>query len=315
MRILLAVDSLDVAGVALQQLGMRSWPAGSTVEVLCVVDEADFANVPQLIEDIRESAESLARYTAGKIGDLGIVSRATVLSGNPKDVIVDHAAETGAEFLLIGPHQEIGRRRFLLGSVAKAVLRAAPCSVEVFRASTVFEGDPKVVARPSKLLLATDGSDCSLLAARSIASRPWPAGTEVRILSVVEPSTSLFHVPFPPGAEETLRAQAMERTQTAIREAEEIITRAGLQTSEAISVLLGEPESIIVADAEQWGADLIVVGSHGRQGFDRLLLGSVSEGVALHAGCSVEVVRATPVRRQAGFTLQERLQLQTPALA
>jgi nucleotide-binding universal stress UspA family protein len=315
MRILLAVDSLDVAGVAVQQLGLRPWPTGSTVEVLCVVDEGDFANVPQLVEDIRESAESLAQYTAGKIGELGISSRATVLSGNPKDVIVEHAAETGAEFLFIGPHKEIGRRQFLLGSVAKAVLRAAPCSVEVFRGAATLERDPRGATRPSKLLLATDGSDCSLLAARSIASRPWPAGTEVRILSVVEPSTSLFHVSFPPAAEEALRAQAMERTQTAIRGAEEIITGAGLRSSESISVLLEEPESVIAAEAEQWGADLIVVGSHGRRGFDRLLLGSVSEGVALHAGCSVEVVRATPVRRRAGFTLQERLQGQTPVLA
>jgi hypothetical protein len=60
--------------------------------------------------------------------------------------------------------------------------------------------------------------------------------------------------------------------------------------------LLEEPESLIVAEAGQWDADLIVLGSHGRKGFNRLLLGSVSEGVALHAGCSVDVVRATAAR-------------------
>ncbi len=292
MRILLAIDSLDGAGIATQHLRSFPWPTGSMVEVLCVVDTGDLGNVPNLIGDLTERAEELAQHAAGKVGELGILSRATVLTGNPKDVIVDHAVETGADFIVIEPHQEIGRRRFLLGGVAKAVLRAAHCSVEVLRALAV-EGD---AARPARVLLATDGSDCSLLAARSILNRQWPAGTEVRILSVVEPSTSLFHVPFPPGAEEALRAEAMERTQTAIREAEEIVARAGLQTSESISVLLEEPESIIVAEAGQWKADLIVLGSHGRQGINRLLLGSVSEAVALHASCSVDVVRATPAR-------------------
>jgi nucleotide-binding universal stress UspA family protein len=166
-----------------------------------------------------------------------------------------------------------------------------------------------------KVLLATDGSDCSLLAAHSIASRPWPAGTEIRVLSVVEPCTApLFHVPFPQAAEEALRAQAMERTQKAVREAEEIVAQAGLRASETISVLLGEPQSIIAAEAEQWEADLIVLGSHGRRGLNRLLLGSVSEAVALHAGCSVEVVRATPALSRVASPLPEA-QAQTPALA
>src|SRR5579864_5235397 len=72
------------------------------------------------------------------------------LSGNPKDVIVDHAAESAADFIFIGAHEEVGKRRFLLGSVAKAVLRAAPCSVEVLRAPATHCGVP----RPPRVLLA-----------------------------------------------------------------------------------------------------------------------------------------------------------------
>jgi nucleotide-binding universal stress UspA family protein len=56
-------------------------------------------------------------------------------------------------------------------------------------------------------------------------------------------------------------------------------------------VLLGGPRSVIIDEADKWGADLIVVGSHGHRGFERFLLGSVSEGVARHAHCSVEVIR------------------------
>jgi nucleotide-binding universal stress UspA family protein len=57
-------------------------------------------------------------------------------------------------------------------------------------------------------------------------------------------------------------------------------------------VVEGYPKEAILAEAERWGADLIVVGSHGYRGLTRLWLGSVSQAVASHAGCSVEIVRA-----------------------
>ncbi|HKG22127.1 MAG TPA: universal stress protein, partial [Blastocatellia bacterium] len=55
--------------------------------------------------------------------------------------------------------------------------------------------------------------------------------------------------------------------------------------------IVGHPRYLITDEAERWGADLIVVGSHGYQGLTRLLLGSVSQAVASHAKCSVEIVR------------------------
>jgi nucleotide-binding universal stress UspA family protein len=56
-------------------------------------------------------------------------------------------------------------------------------------------------------------------------------------------------------------------------------------------VLKGSPKRTIVEEAEAWGADLIVVGSHGYRLWERMLLGSVSQAVAAHAKCSVEIVR------------------------
>jgi len=90
---------------------------------------------------------------------------------------------------------------------------------------------------------------------------------------------------------EALRAEAMKRSQDAIAGAEQILTDAGLQASEEVSVLLAGPKTVILEEAGTWGADLIVIGSHGRRGITRFLLGSVSEAVALYAHCSVEVIR------------------------
>lgn len=63
--------------------------------------------------------------------------------------------------------------------------------------------------------------------------------------------------------------------------------------------LVGPPRSVILDEAESWGADLIVVGSHGYGRWERFLLGSVSQSIVSHAKCSVEVVRC-PHANQTG---------------
>jgi len=74
--------------------------------------------------------------------------------------------------------------------------------------------------------------------------------------------------------------------------ARKTLEAAGLTTSESISVLVASPKEIILQEAAEWPADMIVLGSHGSSGLSRFLLGSTSEAVATHATCSVEVIRA-----------------------
>jgi nucleotide-binding universal stress UspA family protein len=83
----------------------------------------------------------------------------------------------------------------------------------------------------------------------------------------------------------------MQRAQTAVSGAVEILSKSFPKVTESISVLLDGPKAVVIAEAERSGADLIVVGSHGHRGIERFVLGSVSQGVALHARCSVEVIR------------------------
>ncbi len=114
-------------------------------------------------------------------------------------------------------------------------------------------------------------------------------------MTVVEPVLPSRRNPYPPYFDETcmeiLRADAMKAAQKAVVDAEDVVTEAGLPASESILVPLGTPQHLILDEAERWGANLIVAGSHGRRGLGRLVIGSVSEAVALHADCSVEVVR------------------------
>jgi nucleotide-binding universal stress UspA family protein len=125
-----------------------------------------------------------------------------------------------------------------------------------------------------KVLVPTDGSGSLELAARSILEPPWPTGTEVRVLSAVElilPATrGLLQPPFVNSVFiESAQAEAMKRAQGAIAQAGQFLSAIYLNVSESISVLLEPAKTIIVDEAAEWRAAIVVLGSHGRHGVDR----------------------------------------------
>jgi len=288
MKILVAIDSSPASALVISQISARPWPAESTFEVVTVADPSHVPDVA--FDEVERSATQVAEAGADRLLANNLKATAFLLQGHPKAAIVDRAQAIGADFIVIGSHNGGGLGRFLLGGVASAVVRHAPCSVEVVRT-------PAHPAGAMKILLATDGSANSLLAAHSIAERPWPAESEVRVLTAVELSLTPWQSALEPpylnnDMVETQRAEAMKRAEKAIQSAEELLASTALKTAESISVLIQSPKQIILDEAKAWEADLIVVGSHGRRGLDRFLLGSVSEAVAMHAPCSVEVIRS-----------------------
>jgi nucleotide-binding universal stress UspA family protein len=294
MKILLAIDLSAGSQVAVSEVAMRPWPAGTAIQVVGVADTEKLPFAPSVVEEILARTHATINAAAERLRSAGLAAEPRVVSGDPRSMIPEHAKETGADLVVVGAHSTAGVAGFLLGSVAKAVIRTAHCSVEVARRTHRTPGRHPGI----RVLLAVDESDFSTGAARAIGARPWPEGTEIRVMSAVDlaPSflQSAFEPPFvdPKGMEE-LRAQAVERAETAIMRAREILSDAGLRTSEYLSVLLEDPKRSILDQAKEWGAELIVVGSHGRRGFQRFMLGSVSEGVAMHATCTVDIIRTS----------------------
>jgi nucleotide-binding universal stress UspA family protein len=142
-----------------------------------------------------------------------------------------------------------------------------------------------------KILLAVDGSECSDVVVEEVAKRPWPAGSALRIISVAEtlpPELLSLQPRYREDVERAVRHRAETNVGRAI---------ARLRDSDArflpisSTVVVDSPKDAIVEEAERWGADLIVVGSHGYRGPERALLGSVSQAVATQAKCSVEIAR------------------------
>lgn len=145
-----------------------------------------------------------------------------------------------------------------------------------------------------KILFATDGSDCSRVAARSLATRPLADGTRIKVLSVIEMPLSVVPETWilPDGYYDEIEKISRERANAAVDEARNIVAEGHGPTIEIESdVVVGAPKVVIPDAAEAWGADLVVVGSHGYRGLERFLLGSVSMSVAQHVHCSVEIVR------------------------
>jgi len=142
-----------------------------------------------------------------------------------------------------------------------------------------------------KILIAIDGSDFSQAALQSVIARPWPPDTEVKVLHVVEPPSLLM------GREMGGYYPEFEVVWKALRgQAKHLVEKAAEKLREAkfnvsTELVEGDPKSQIIDIAHEWRADMIVLGSHGRTGLDRFLMGSVSQGVVRHAHCSVEIIR------------------------
>jgi nucleotide-binding universal stress UspA family protein len=145
-----------------------------------------------------------------------------------------------------------------------------------------------------KILLAVDGSVGSDAAVEALARRPWPPESEVKVISATE-------IPIPVGMEPwVVSPDYFEEMDKSVRKAAQVVLDSALAKLKTIEdktlkisseIIQGSPRQVIVDEAEQWGADLIVMGSRGLGAWNRLLLGSVSNAVVHHAKCSVEIVR------------------------
>lgn len=144
-----------------------------------------------------------------------------------------------------------------------------------------------------RILLPLDGSSFSDAAVNEVASRPWPASSEVKIVTAfqapVTPTPEVWALPteYFETIERTARESAQGVVDLAVAKLRDTLDKSVIVTGE---VLAGPPREAILDKADRWKADLIIMGSHGYGAWQRLLLGSVSQAVVAHAKCSVEVV-------------------------
>ena len=286
MKVLLAADSIITLDMLLNEVSARSWPTGTEARVLSVVEDAD---VPEdvwremgygtdaLRHEMRRRGEQITTLATIRLGELGIASQVIIMRGDPASLITLDAWKWPADLILIRANNRTGFRNWLLGSVAKSVLATATCSVDVVRPD---ENQTLTAKRPTKILLATDGSKSSIEAARVVAQASWPAETEVKVVSVVNPPMAVLEkIGLSLGGRR-------DRAHRAIGEVVQILKETPVAITAA--VINGRPAQTIIDEAKTWGATLIVIGKRQQRG---LFSRSVSETVANRAHCSVKIVR------------------------
>jgi nucleotide-binding universal stress UspA family protein len=198
--------------------------------------------------------------------------------GEVSDEILRMADEIGADLIAIGTHGRTGLRRLLAGSVATAVLRGARCSVLALRSH-----DHPREARAIRLILhPTDFSDASEAALRVARSLARDLGARLLILHVM-PSEIVVSEAVIPVDPATCR--------TALEAKRERLDGPDLKHPVEVRLGQGTPADESVRVAQEVRCDLIVMGTHGRTGLGRLLLGSVAESVLQRADCPVIVVK------------------------
>jgi nucleotide-binding universal stress UspA family protein len=277
----------------------RGWPEGSEVKLLFVIEPpvalAGEATTPlddfyiRFEKSVRDYANTAVKHAAEQLRASKFQFRrvtADMITGHAKFMILSEAEKWQADLIVIGAHSPHGMRHPWLGSTAQSVVLHAKCPVELIR----HEKDRE---KQLKILLATDGSPCSEMAINELTKRPWPEECEVRIVSVAEAS---FPISPTAGSAPSLLIDELEqyarnRASVAVEKAEtEIRKKRGAELKITADVLTGPSKERILDESENWGADFIIVGSHGFRHDRRQMIGSVSLAVASQALCSVEIV-------------------------
>lgn len=250
-------------------------------------------------EAARPAAEALARRHAAALHVLRVdlvptsardephppavvedgVTQARRRATSVADSIVDYAEEVAADVVVVGTHGRTGWRRAVLGSVAEGVLRRAPCAVLTVGPDADLDADGPVLAP----LAFESVSDTVLETAAALADAH---GTRLVALHAVEP----IDIPVPYGM--TLTPVDTARLEASVVEAMTRWTAGVTDVPATVEIRHGRAERVILEVAAEQRASLVVVGTMGRRGVSRWLLGSVAEAVAREAGCPVLTLRA-----------------------
>jgi nucleotide-binding universal stress UspA family protein len=294
MRILLGYDGSSDAQEAADLVGGAPWPTGSTVRVIAVIEPTVLAATawPAAMPEYgpeadRQIGEYYASELAGAVRRLEGPDRTVesgVLRGRAATAIVDDAEAFGADLVVVGSRGRGAIGSLILGSVSGEVVDHAPCPVLIARGPTV-----------TRVVFATDGSPAAVAAQQLLTAWPMFRTVQVHVVSVAD-----VPAPWHTGIAPTMYGQFVEAHARDLEDAKRAHQRIATETAEALraagldatgETLVGDAATEIIAASSTFGADLIVLGSRGRTGLTRLVLGSVARNVAHGSATTTLVVR------------------------
>jgi nucleotide-binding universal stress UspA family protein len=268
---------------------------GATVHVLSVVDESLYPRTSVLSDDLIEESLEAARAEAGEAVDRvaemagpGTNVVTEVRQGVPAESIRTYAADHGVDLVVMGTHGRTGLRRYIIGSVAEEVVRTSEVPVLTVRKRAEEPASTEI----SRVLVPTDGSDQSMAAVEHAIDVAATYDATVHALYVVDQRALASYYDAGPmigdlidnltavgeNATESVRERANERD-------------VPVETN----VVQGIPAATIDDYVDEKAIDLVVMGTHGRTGVERYLLGSVTDRVVRTSKVPVLTVRSDGV--------------------
>jgi nucleotide-binding universal stress UspA family protein len=225
-----------------------------------------------VIDDLKAEGEALLDRAVNAAKRCGADAQRRALEGEPAQSILAQAAEAKCSLIVMGTHGRKGLERLFVGSTTEAVLRGSTIPVLTVLPGTTIAGPGKRCIE--RIVAGVDASEPSDAAIQTILDLPAEDRQHVIFYSIA-------------GAREDEGDQAHRVVGKAV----------GLANARGISakgrVIAGHPAEALIAAAQLQAADLIVLGSHGRRGLQRLFLGSVAEGVVRNSVLPVLVVRTS----------------------
>ncbi len=259
----------------------------ATVHVLHVADPTRvFQRKGSVIDAIEQEGETLVRDTAARAGQRGVETVTDVRTGDPYSTIVDYAASQDLDLVVMPTHGRRGLERFLLGSTTERVLRRSDVPVLTIRPE---DDDDGTIAYPYQRVLApTDGSTCAREAVEMAVDVATVTGAALHLLTVIDVASVGVDI-----RSDLQITQLEEAADTILEDAAAFAETAGVEP--AVETVYGSSiHEAIRSYIEDHDVDLVVVGTHGRTGFDRHLLGSVTEHLVRTSPIPVLTVREPP---------------------
>jgi nucleotide-binding universal stress UspA family protein len=280
--ILLPVDgATEASGVLHHASEIAHW-MDATVQLLYVADTArDSVTVvdAEVVDALEREGRDVVEAAGETLDTLGVTYGTDVVQGDPAATIVEYADEYGYDLVAMPTHGRQGLSRYLLGSVTEKVVRLS--SVPVLTARV----DDEALTFPyERILLPTDGSAGAARAAEHALSLADAVDATLHVLSVVEDAG------LGPDVRSTLSGR--EREAAATTAVDDVVADADQRGVESVAhVEHGSPDDEIRACIDANDLHAVVMGTTGRRGVDRILLGSVAEKTVRTAPVPVVTVR------------------------
>lgn len=284
-QILFPTDGSEGADVVLDHALDVAIANNSTVHFLTIADTARGSLVGirgDTIDDLEREGEAIVERAADRADERGVTSHTEILRGDPYRTILDHATAQDIDLIVMPTHGRRGLERFLLGSTAERVVRQSDIPVLTIRPST----DRRIRYPYRDVLVATDGSSCAMEALSLGIDVSRSEDAALHLLTAIAYWTLGVDI-----RTDIQRAELEASAEQILAESASIAEGAGV-TSVTETVEWGPSiHEVILTYIDDNDIGLVVVGTHGRTGFDRYMLGSVTEYLIRTAPIPVLTVR------------------------